>query len=123
MRPEIEVEHRIDLVEVDGRGLDRRRRAAAGIADKIVAVLRGDARRIPAFRQVDAPDIVLIALGFLDLLVQDVAAELGVGLAVVAGVHAPASSWFCWVPGMPELKMNLLIWLISDRSVKLPGTS
>ena len=74
VEPDIQVQDRADLVEVDGRRLDRRGRAGAGGADDGVAVGGDTPPDMPAFRQVDAPDVVLVALGLLQLPVQDVAA-------------------------------------------------
>src|SRR6185312_13432070 len=83
---QVEVQDRIDLVEVDGRRLDGRRRAGAGSAGQCVAV--GEhAAGVPTLRQVEAPDIGLVALGFQQLPVQHVTAGLVVGRAAAAAAQ------------------------------------
>src|SRR6516162_203921 len=83
----VEIHDRVDVLVIVGRRLDQlgrgEVRAGAGRADYAVPAARHTAG-VPAFRQVQTPDIVLVALGFLQLPGQDVTAGLVVGLAVAA---------------------------------------
>jgi hypothetical protein len=102
VRTHVQIQDRVDLVEIVGWALHRGGRASTRGANHRIAV--GEhAAGIPAFRQVDAPGVGLVALGLLQLPIQHI--EAGAIAALVAAAKECAGQ-FMWTSPVTASDMS-----------------